>query len=98
MMDSKIRQEDEKTDNDKTENNVLILCGGGKGLKPKTAITDKTYELSKEKLLDKDTKFTYVNLRPNLEKILYSNKKWLETWKNIDLIDFTVLKIEELNI
>ena len=30
--------------------------------------------------------------RNNLDKIMYSNKKWLETWKNIDLINFTVLK------
>ena len=39
-------------------------AGGKGGLEPEslTAITDKTYELAKkEKLLDTETKFTYVN-------------------------------------
>ena len=58
-------------------------AGGKGGIKPGlSAITDKTYELAKESLLDTETKFTYLNLpEPNLDKIIYSNKKWLETWR-----------------
>ena len=29
---------------------------------------------------------------------MYSNKKWLETWKKYRFDNFTVLKIEDLNI
>ena len=86
--DSKSEQEDTKESDDKTKDNDVGSsnpdgAGGKGGLKPGlTAITDKTYELSKEKLLDTETRFTYVNLpEPNLDKIIYSNKKWLETWK-----------------
>ena len=87
--DSKSEQEDKKESDDKTKDTDVSAsnpdgAGGKGGLKPGlTAITDKTYELAKQKLYDGDTKFTYVNLpEPNLDKIMYSNKKWLETWKN----------------
>ena len=83
--DSKSDDSGEKEDNTKTENKGFNPdgAGGEGGLKPGlTAITDKTYELAKESLLDTKTKFTYVNLpKPNLDKIIYSNKKWLETWR-----------------
>jgi hypothetical protein len=83
--DSKSDDSGEKEDNTKTENKGSNPdgAGGEGGLKPGlTAITDKTYELAKESLLDTKTKFTYVNLpKPNLDKIIYSNKKWLETWR-----------------
>ena len=83
--DSKSDDSGEKEDNTKTENKGSNPDGaGGKGgLEPGlVAITDKTYELAKESLLDTKTKFTYVNLpKPNLDKIIYSNKKWLETWR-----------------
>ena len=86
--DSKSEQEDTKDSDDKTKENDVGAsnpdgAGGKGGLEPGlTAITDKTYELAKEKLLDTETKFTYVNLpEPNLKQIMYSNKKWLETWR-----------------
>ena len=83
--DSKSDDSGEKEDNTKTENKGSNPdgAGGEGGLKQGlTAITDKTYELAKESLLDTKTKFTYVNLpKPNLDKIIYSNKKWLETWR-----------------
>ncbi len=79
--DSKSEQEDTKESDDKTKENDVGAsnpdgAGGKGGLKPGlTAITDKTYELSKQKLLDTETKFTYVNLpEPNLDKIMYSTK------------------------
>ena len=85
---SKSEQEDTKDSDDKTKENDVGAsnpdgAGGKGGLEPGlTAITDKTYELAKEKLLDTETKFTYVNLpEPNLKQIMYSNKKWLETWR-----------------
>ncbi len=58
-------------------------AGGKGGVEPGlSAITDKTYELAKEKLLDTNTKFTYINLpEPNLDEVIYSSKKWVETWR-----------------
>ena len=85
--DSKSEQDEKESDDDSKDSNVGASnpdgAGGEGGLKPGlTAITDKTYELAKQKLLDTETRFTYVNLpEPNLDKIMYSNKKWLETWK-----------------
>ena len=86
--DSESEQEDTKESDDKTKENDVGAsnpdgAGGKGGLEPGlVAITDKTYELAKEKLLDTETKFTYINLpEPNLDEVIYSSKKWLETWK-----------------
>ena len=71
--DGKSEQEDTKESDDKTKDSDVGAtnpdgAGGKGGVKPGlTAITDKTYELAKQKLLDTETKFTYVNLpEPNL--------------------------------
>ena len=73
--DSKSDDSGEKEDNTKTENKGSNPdgAGGEGGLKPGlTAITDKTYELAKESLLDTKTKFTYLNLlEPNLDKSFF---------------------------
>tara|TARA_S200000501_G_scaffold320578_1_gene315534 strand:- start:241 stop:774 length:534 start_codon:yes stop_codon:yes gene_type:complete len=86
--DNKSEQDEKESDDDSKDSNVGASnpdgAGGEGGLKPGlTAITDKTYELAKQRLLDTETKFTYINLpEPNLDEVIYSNKKWLETWKN----------------
>ena len=86
--DNKSEQDTKEESDDKTNDTDVKAsnpdgAGGEGGLEPGlSAITDKTFELAKEKLLDTETRFTYVNLpEPNLKNIMYSNKKWLETWK-----------------
>jgi len=54
--------------------------GGGQKL---TAITDKSYEQSKEKLYDVTQEFSYMTLPDvNLENVLISNKKFVSDMKN----------------
>ena len=86
--DNKSKQEDTYESDDKTKDSDVGAsnpdgAGGKGGIKPGlSAITDKTYELAKQKLLDSDTSYTYINLpEPNLDKIIFSSKEWLKTWK-----------------
>jgi hypothetical protein len=52
------------------------------------AITDQSFENSKQNLLDTNTSYTYFNLpEPNLKNIIVDHKKWVKIWKDFCLKD-----------